>query len=312
MDKNQLKELKPHGTESFPCGFYVKHSKKEKLIVKHHWHNQLEILHLKKGKYVVEINMDKHFIEEESICFINSEELHYIESEGSYIESALVFDLKMLSFDIMDSIQIKLINPMINGNLKLPSIIQIRDQYSKNILCEYKKILEAFKNEGPLSQRVEGNRAEKLSSQMKIKASLLNILGILYENNLILRNNKNEENYKVEYIKIIISYIKKNYGEKIYIKDMAQQINMNEQYFCRFFKAMIGKSPNEYLNEYRIKKIEEMLINTDRKVMDICLECGFNNMGNFINTFKKFTGMSPVKYRQKFKNKMKHTPNMHS
>ena len=66
---------------------------------------------------------------------------------------------------------------------------------------------------------------------------------------------------------------------------------------------MIGRSPIEYLNEYRIKKIEELLISTDRKVMDICLECGFNNMGNFINVFKKFTGMSPIKYRQEFKNK---------
>ena len=310
MDMNRFKEIKEHGTESFPCGFYIKQSKKEKLIVKHHWHSQLEILHLKKGKFIVEINADKHIIEDESLCFINSEELHCIESESSYVESALVFDLKMLSFDIMDSIQMKLINPMINGNLKLPVIIQVKDECFKKVLSEYKKILKSFRNEGPLSQSIEGNRAEKLSSQIKIKASLLSILGILYESNCIVSNNNKDKNYKVEYIKTIISFIKENYGEKIYIKDMAQQINMNEQYFCRFFKTMIGKSPNEYLNEYRIKKIEGMLINTDRKVMDICLECGFNNMGNFINTFKKFTGMSPVKYRQKFKNKMKHTLDM--
>lgn len=303
MDINRLKELKEHGTESFPCGFYIKHSKKERLIVKHHWHSQFEILHLKKGKYIVEINMDKHIVENESFCFINSEELHCIESECSCVESALVFDLKMLSFDIMDSIQMQLINPMINGNLKLPAILQIKDECSKKVLSEYKKILEAFKNEGPLSQSIEGNRAEKLSSQIKIKAALLNILAILYESNNIVKYTNEDENYKVEYIKTIISYIKKNYGEKIYIKDMAEQINMNEQYFCRFFKAMIGKSPIEYLNEYRIKKIEELLINTDKKVMDICLECGFNNMGNFINRFKKITGMSPVKYRQKFTNK---------
>ncbi|WP_455796586.1 helix-turn-helix domain-containing protein [Clostridium butyricum] len=126
---------------------------------------------------------------------------------------------------------------------------------------------------------------------------------MLYENELIVNNTSESENYKVEYIKTIISYIQKNYSEKIYIKDMARQINMNEQYFCRFFKSMIGRSPIEYLNEYRIKKIEELLISTDRKVMDICLECGFNNMGNFINVFKKFTGMSPIKYRQEFKNK---------
>ena len=301
MNMNQLKELREHGTELFPCGFYLNHSEKERLIVKHHWHSEFEMIHFKKGKYIVEINMDKHVIEDECFCFINSEELHCIKSECKYIESAVVFDLKMLSFDVMDSIQMHLIQPMINGTVKLPSVLHLKDNCSEKILSEYEKILMAFKNEGIISQSIEGNRAERLSSKIKIKASLLNILAILYENNLIVTNTDEYENYKIEYIKTIISYIKKNYGEKIYIKDMAKQINMNEQYFCRFFKTMIGRSPIEYLNEYRIKKIEELLINTDRKVMDICLECGFNNMGNFINVFKKFTGMSPVKYRQQFK-----------
>ncbi|VYT79080.1 helix-turn-helix domain-containing protein [Clostridium butyricum] len=303
MDKNKLKEIKEHGTENFPCGFYLKSSNKDKLLVKHHWHSELEMIYLKKGKYVVEINMDKHIIDDECFCFINSEELHYIDSTFPYSESAVVFDLRMLSFDMIDSIQMKLIQPMLNGNLKLPSFIHIENDFSKKILHEYKNILKAFKDEGPLSQEIEGNRAENLSSQIKIKASLLNILALLYENELIVNNTSESENYKVEYIKTIISYIQKNYSEKIYIKDMARQINMNEQYFCRFFKSMIGRSPIEYLNEYRIKKIEELLISTERKVMDICLECGFNNMGNFINVFKKFTGMSPIKYRQEFKNK---------
>ena len=48
-------------------------------------------------------------------CFINSEELHYIDSTFPYSESAVVFDLKMLSFDMIDSIQMKLIQPMLNG-----------------------------------------------------------------------------------------------------------------------------------------------------------------------------------------------------
>ena len=34
----------------------------------------------------------------------------------------------------------------------------------------------------------------------------------------------------------------------------AVLIGMNEQYFCRFFKKVIGRSPMEYVNEYRIKE----------------------------------------------------------
>ena len=38
---------------------------------------------------------------------------------------------------------------------------------------------------------------------------------------------------------------------------------MNEQYFCRFFKKVIGRSPMEYVNEYRIKKAMHYLKESD-------------------------------------------------
>ena len=60
MEKNQLKEIKKHGTVNFPCAFYYTGSDSEDLIVKHHWHDQLELIHMKKGEFQVEIDMDKH------------------------------------------------------------------------------------------------------------------------------------------------------------------------------------------------------------------------------------------------------------
>ncbi len=227
MEKNQLKEIKKHGTAYFPCAFYYTESDSENLIVKHHWHDQL----------------------------------------------------------------------------KMPHFIFKKDKYGEEILKEYSEILEAYKISGQISQNPEGNITEKLSSQIKIKASLLKILAILYENNLLIKENNKNKDYRVEYIKTAISYIQNNYSEKIHIKDLSKQINMNEQYFCRFFKRMIGKTPMEYVNEYRIKKAKELLRETNRQVMDICLECGFHNMGNFIKVFKKHTGINPMKYRKNFINK---------
>ena len=62
---------------------------------------------------------------------------------------------------------------------------------------------------------------------------------------------------------------------------------MNEQYFCRFFKKALGKSPISYLNEYRIKQAMLLLQTTDMPVMDICLDCGFNNLGNFLRELRR-------------------------
>ena len=303
MEKIELKEIKQHGTTYFPCAFYMMESDKMGLLVKHHWHDQLELIYLKQGQFKVEIDMEQYVIDEEYFCFINSEELHFIKSNYPYNESAIVFDLRMLSFEMFDSAQGQLIHPLLMGQLKMPRFISKKEKYGKEIFKEYIKIIEIYKCEGELSHNVEGDITENIGSQIKIKASILNILGILYENNLLINELDNSKDYRVDYIKVAISYIQNNYKEKIHVKDLAEQINMNEQYFCRFFKKMIGKTPMEYVNEYRINKTKELLEETDKQVMYICLECGFNNMGNFIKVFKKHTGINPIKYRKEFKNK---------
>ena len=74
---------------------------------------------------------------------------------------------------------------------------------------------------------------------------------------------------------------------------------MNEQYFCRFFKKVIGRSPMEYVNEYRIKKAIHYLKESDLTVTEICLECGYNNLGNFLKEFRKYTSTTPLQYRKR-------------
>ena len=74
---------------------------------------------------------------------------------------------------------------------------------------------------------------------------------------------------------------------------------MNEQYFCRFFKKAIGRSPIEYVNEYRVKQSLRLLEETDLPITEVCLESGYNNLGNFLREFRKYTGTTPLQYRKK-------------
>ena len=94
------------------------------------------------------------------------------------------------------------------------------------------------------------------------------------------------------------TYIRENYKEKIYVRDLASLLNLNEQYFSRFFKKAIGRSPMAYINEYRIRQSMQLLKETDLSVMEICMDCGFNNLGNFLRQFRKYTGTTPLKYKK--------------
>ena len=55
-----------------------------------------------------------------------------------------------------------------------------------------------------------------------------------------------------------------------------------------------------YINDYRIKQAIHLLKETELTIMEISLECGFNNLGNFLKEFRKHTNTTPLKYRKNY------------
>lgn len=285
-----LKEIRPHGTKSFPCAIYRTHSMGKGVLVKHHWHDESEILYFSGGEFRLEINMESFPIRSECLYFINPGELHSIITETSdhHWEDAIVFSPGILSFDSYDEAQIHLIDPIRNGRLLLPRCITPDSPAFAPIRNAFQDIMRSF-----------GQQKSEETSQLYIKSSLLYILATLSEHCLLTPTEQNLDK-RVESIKTALTYIKDNYQEKIYISDLAKQVNLNEQYFCRLFKRAIGHSPMEYINEYRIKQTKRLLEETNLPVTEICLECGFNNMGNFLREFRKFTEATPLQYRKMY------------
>ncbi|MHA9742208.1 AraC family transcriptional regulator [Robinsoniella peoriensis] len=301
QNTKSLKEDRPHGSASFRCAFYQAEQDENYFLVKHHWHDEIELLHFKKGNFHMEINMESYEIKEECFFFVNPGELHYITAAKPCEEDAVVFNPNVLSFDSYDTMQSQVIQPLINGNLWLPRCIKASHKVFHDIYVEYDRIEHAFRVMEEYRENAGQKNVSVSVSQMLIKASLLRILALLTGEGLLTRQESGI-NHQVESIKKVLTYIRENYRERIYIRDLAGLINVNEQYFCRFFKRAIGRTPMEYVNEIRIRRAAEMAVNTDYLIMDICLECGFNNLGNFLREFKKYTGTTPRLYKKENRN----------
>ena len=97
-----LKEQKDHGTASFPCGLYEIFEVTDWEGVKHHWHDEVEILYFMKGEFQLDVNMETYKIQEECFYFINAGELHSIHPQSVCLESAMLFHPRILSFDNYD------------------------------------------------------------------------------------------------------------------------------------------------------------------------------------------------------------------
>ena len=295
-----LKEIRPHGTKSFPCAIYRTHSVGKGTLVKHHWHEEVEILYFSGGKFRLEVNMESFPLPSECFCFINPGELHSIitETSDSHFEDAVVFSLGILSFDSYDEAQIHLLRPIQNGKLLFPRFLTPQHPAFVTVRNAFTDIMHSF-GQSPAEGSFDSQLVtDNFTSQLYIKASLLYILATLSSHRLFTPTEKDLDK-RVESIKTALTYISDNYQNKIYISDLARQVNLNGQYFCRLFKKAIGRSPMAYINEYRIRQAKRLLENTDIAVTEVCLECGFNNLGNFMHEFRRATGTTPLQYRKK-------------
>lgn len=97
------------------------------------------------------------------------------------------------------------------------------------------------------------------------------------------------------------SYIEEHIQEKISMKNLAEQIHMNEQYLMRIFKRETGQSILEYLTERKIIIASNMLKDTDYSINFIADCVGCENYSYFTKLFKKQTGFTPREYRGQFK-----------
>lgn len=95
-----------------------------------------------------------------------------------------------------------------------------------------------------------------------------------------------------------IYYINRHYAEDIDAQKCCTALNVSYSYFSRSFKAITGKSFKEYLNFVRVNQAERMLLSTNKSIMDVAFDCGFNNVSYFIKVFKQWKGSTPLSYRK--------------
>ena len=96
----------------------------------------------------------------------------------------------------------------------------------------------------------------------------------------------------------MVDYIHNHYEENINRNILAEIVHLSPEYVGKIFKKEMGVGINEYLNQFRIQKAQNLLASTNYKVIDIALMVGYDNMPYFSSIFKKIVGMSPAEYKR--------------
>ncbi len=108
-----------------------------------------------------------------------------------------------------------------------------------------------------------------------------------------------DENFHANLANVILRFLRKNIYEKLTLDDICKRFNYSKAFLCKTFKVQMGETLIGCLNRLKIEEAKRLLTETDRSVTDIAGSLGFQEVKYFDAVFKKSTGMTPVKYRNK-------------
>ncbi len=98
----------------------------------------------------------------------------------------------------------------------------------------------------------------------------------------------------------VIQYVAGNFQKNLSLEQAAEIANMQKSAFCRYFKRKTKKKFMEFVNETRLTHAQKLLVESDKNILEIAYECGYESASYFYRLFKQANHMSPVTYRKQF------------
>ncbi|HLF36015.1 MAG TPA: AraC family transcriptional regulator [Cyclobacteriaceae bacterium] len=143
----------------------------------------------------------------------------------------------------------------------------------------------------------------KLESDFKTYIKILEIfnrLGSIVQFNQLLGSRYDYRGNAKDKSKFekVFTYLLENYTRRIKISEPAGILGLNDTAFSHYFKKRTGKSFTDYINELRLLEADALIKLTNKKISEVCAECGFNNLSNFNRIYKSRIGETPADRRR--------------
>ena len=249
--------------------------------LKPQWHEHLEIRYVLSGEIDFVCNSKSYNAKAGDIIVINPCERHMNRISNFSITryNSIIIDIQEKYTGFLFD---KYFAPIMYGIYKFPNVIT--DSRLQKMVIELFDILSK-------SDKINIIRAYSMFLQI--------VFYLENEKKQFNATNKkitNSQKRHSEIVDIALEYIFKHYAEQINLIDIAETCFITEAHLCRIFKKETGKSPVNFIIDFRINKAIIFMTNSELNIADVAEKCGFTDGAYFSRCFKKRMGMSPSEY----------------
>lgn len=252
-----------------------------------HWHPDLEFILIKKGKMTYNVNGELIELSENNGIMVNSRQIHH----GFSLEhNECEFICILLSPELLQGnkwFYHNYIEPL-TKNASFPYLYLAHDGWQSEILDKIDMLYRSFYNSAP---------ADDLS-YFEIIEGFCSIMKILYSSLPNIRQAMKKEASDITSLKTMITYIEEHFMEHITLGDISLAGVCCKSRCSLLFKKYLRDTPISYLTKFRLRKSLAALLEPDSCITDIAYEYGFGGASYYCETFRKYYGIPPSKYKK--------------
>ncbi len=269
--------------------FNLLHKKGGNFYNQWHFHPELELIYVHKGRGTRFIGNDVHRFEPGEMFLFGSNLAHMWRCDPEYALEGSEFTAE---------VTVIYFHPDFLGDkfFHLPEL--------KPIDMLFQKARQGIKITGNTKLEVRG-LIHRMSCAKGIEriTTLLSILERIAKSRDKEIVNPTYQPLKIEQLEIdrlnrIFAYTSNNFQNRITLEEIASVANLSPKAFCRYFKSKSRKSFNTFLLEVRIAHACNLLLEKDMSIYEVCYDSGFNNLSNFNRYFKKIMNKTPFEFKR--------------
>lgn len=284
MRELHLNENRAHGTADFPVAYYYVTPSFSRYVMEQHWHLQYEIIHIIEGQFELKVSNEVFALQAGEYAFLHEGTLHGGQPNNCIYECA-VFDMNFIRARNYRSDSFP--RSLMQGKNR------IRTHFSKELLEKdpvLQEGLEAF---------FQCLQTENPFYEMQVQGHLFLLLAHIASHDYYEEILEPSPDYEViEPIKKALEMIQTQYADNLTLEDLAKAAGLSSKYFCHIFQKLMGRTPIDYLNNFRIERAACLIEENKLPLMHICYDCGFNDYSYFIRVFKKYQKITPNQYKK--------------
>lgn len=242
-----------------------------------HYHDYYEFFLTISGNAVQIINGKKQLLPEHSLVLVRPGDVHTYIREGEFSFVNLTF-----TCETMEMLKNYFGNPLKNilNSEMPPFVILQRDSFSA--------IFEKLNSLNTVTPD------DKDKATIKMKFVLTEMLSYLVES-----DSTKSKTAIPTWLTLLTATAKKAENINMTLTEMSQFSQKSREHISRAFKKYYGITVTEFMNEQKLNYSANLLLNTNLPVIDICYECGFQNLGWFYRKFKDKFSITPAQFRKK-------------